>query len=143
MLFRSNAVNSNKACGSETAGTLVDKVAYGTANCAEGTAVGALSVTTGAVRNGDGATDTENNSADFTVVTAPTPRNSASAAPASCGGTPCPEDIDGDGQVSSGDIAVMLLDYGPCAGCASDLDGDGQVSGGDVALVLLSYGACP
>ena len=138
-----NAVNSNKACGSEIAGTLVDKLAYGTANCAEGTAVPALSITTGAVRNGDGTMDTDSNSADFSVVTAPTPRNSASPAPATCGGTPCPEDIDGDGQVSSGDIAVMLLDFGPCAGCASDLDGDGQTTSGDVALLLLSYGSCP
>ncbi|MFM7810020.1 MAG: lamin tail domain-containing protein, partial [Planctomycetota bacterium] len=139
-----NAVNSAKACGSETAGTLVDKISYGTGNCPEGTATAALTVITGAVRNGDGATDTDNNSADFTLVTAPVPHNSASPAPASCsGGTPCPEDVDGDGQVSSGDIAVMLLDFGPCQGCSSDLDGDGQVSSGDVALLLLSYGPCP
>jgi hypothetical protein len=140
-----NAVNSNKACGSETAGTLVDKISYGTGNCPEGTATAALNVTSGAVRNGDGATDTDNNSADFTVTTVPVPHNAASPAPASCsgGGTPCPEDLDGDGQVSSGDIAVMLLDFGPCAGCASDLDGDGQTSSGDIAVLLLSYGPCP
>ena len=45
--------------------------------------------------------------------------------------------------MSSGDIAIVLLDFGPCAGCASDLDGDGQASSGDVALLLLSYGPCP
>lgn len=73
-----NALNANLACGSELAGTLVDKVAYGTANCAEGTAVGALSATTGASRNGAGTVDSDNNVSDFTVGPAPTPRNSAS-----------------------------------------------------------------
>ena len=138
-----NAVNSNKACGSETAGTLVDKLAYGTGNCPEGTAVATLTVITGAVRNNNGRDDTDNNSADFTIVTAPVPHNAASPAPAGCGGTPCPEDLDGDGQVTSGDIAFMLLDFGPCSGCTSDLDGSGDVSNGDVALLLLSYGPCP
>ena len=45
--------------------------------------------------------------------------------------------------MTSGDIAFMLLDFGPCAGCTSDLDGSGDVSNGDVALLLLSYGPCP
>lgn len=72
------AANSNLACGSELAGTLVDKVAYGTATCAEGTAVGALSQTSGAVRLLNGATDTDNNSADFIIESASlVPRNSA------------------------------------------------------------------
>lgn len=79
-----NAVNTNLACGSENAGTLLDKIAYGSANCAEGTAVAALSTTTGAVRNNGGLTDTDANNSDFTVVTAPTPRNSASAINPSC-----------------------------------------------------------
>ncbi len=83
-----NALNSNLACGSEIAGTLVDKVAWGTANCAEGTAVAALSITTGAVRNGGGMTDTDNNVADFTVVTNPVPRNSSSSANPDCLSTP-------------------------------------------------------
>ena len=83
-----NAVNTNLACGSELAGTLVDKVAFGTANCAEGTAVAALSTTTGAVRNNGGMTDTDSNSADFTVTTNPVPHNSASAANTACLATP-------------------------------------------------------
>jgi hypothetical protein len=37
----------------------------------------------------------------------------------------------------------MLLDFGPCEGCSSDLDGSGDVNNGDVALLLLSYGPCP
>jgi len=83
-----SAVNTNLACGSELAGTLVDKVAYGTANCAEGTAVAALSTTTGAVRNLGGLTDTDANSADFTITTAPVPHNAASAINPGCSVVP-------------------------------------------------------
>lgn len=79
-----SALNANLACGSELPGTLVDKIAYGTANCAEGTAVGATSITTGAVRNGGGNTDTNNNVADFTLVTNPVPHNLASGASVNC-----------------------------------------------------------
>ncbi len=74
-----NAVNTNLACGLELAGTLVDKVAFGTANCSETTAVAALSITTGAVRNGGGTVDTDSNVSDFTVTTNPVPRNHLSA----------------------------------------------------------------
>jgi hypothetical protein len=103
----------------------------------------ALSVTTGAVRKGDGLIDTESNAADFDIVTAPTPRNSLSAPPSGCGGTACVEDLDGDGSIGSSDVGLMLLDFGPCAGCTADLDGDGAVTGSDIALLLLSFGACP
>jgi len=83
-----NALNSNVACGSETAGTLVDKVAYGTGTCAEGTAVALLSTTTGAVRNNGGNTDTDNNVSDFTIVTNPVPHDAASGPNANCQVTP-------------------------------------------------------
>jgi hypothetical protein len=63
-----NAVNSNLACGSELAGTLVDKVAFGTSNCAEVTATPALTNATTAWRKVAGMTDTDNNFNDFTVV---------------------------------------------------------------------------
>ncbi len=76
------------ACGAEAAGTLVDKLSYGTGNCPEVTNVAALSVTTGAVRNGGGTVDTDNNVNNFTVVTNPVPRNSASTANATCLSTP-------------------------------------------------------
>lgn len=81
-----NALQANVACGSEAPGTLVDKVAYGTSNCAEGTAVGALSNATVAVRNNGGMNDTDNNVADFTVVTAVgmIPNNAASGANPLC-----------------------------------------------------------
>jgi hypothetical protein len=82
-----NAANANLACGAELPGTLVDKVAYGTSNCPEVTAVGLLSSTQGAVRNAAGATDTDNNVNDFTIVGNPVPRNSSSFNP-NCLATP-------------------------------------------------------
>jgi hypothetical protein len=83
-----NAVNTNLACGSELPGTLVDKIGYGAATaCPEGTNVGLLSNTQGAVRNAAGATDTDNNVNDFTIVGAPVPRNHTSFNPA-CLATP-------------------------------------------------------
>ena len=54
----------------------------------------------------------------------------------------CFGDLDGDGLVGSGDVAILLLDYGPCPSCSSDLDGSGDTDFGDVALVLLSTGPC-
>lgn len=56
-----------------------DLVSYGTANNAEGgIAVGALTTVTGAIRNLNGCQDTDVNGSNFTIVTAPVPRNSAS-----------------------------------------------------------------
>lgn len=83
-----NQLNANLACGSEIAGSLVDKVAYGTANCAEVTAVGALSGSQGGVRAGAGSTDTDNNLNDFAIVVNPVPRNSSSAKNPDCLATP-------------------------------------------------------
>lgn len=62
--------------------SIVDLVAYGTANNAEGgAAVGALSTTTSAVRKQDGVLDTDNNANDFEVITNAVPRNSAFIVP--------------------------------------------------------------
>ena len=67
----------------------VDFVGYGTtANCFEGTGpTPALSNTTSALRNGDGATDTNNNAADFTAG-APDPHPTADQAPTVASTTP-------------------------------------------------------
>ena len=54
----------------------------------------------------------------------------------------CPGDLDGSGQVDNGDVALALLEFGPCVDCASDLDGTGEVDFGDVALILLGTGPC-
>jgi len=83
-----NVTNANVACGSEAAGSVVDKVAWGTGNCPEGAATAATVATQGLVRNGAGATDTDNNAADFTLVTNPVPRNSQSPGNPNCLTTP-------------------------------------------------------
>jgi predicted extracellular nuclease len=75
--------NSTNLTGSCPVG-LIDFVGYGTAaNCSEGAPTANLSNTTAALRKSDGAQDTDNNSADFTV-SAPNPRNTPppDAAPA-------------------------------------------------------------
>ena len=76
----STTVALSGAC--PTGGAIVDFVGYGTtANCFEGTGpTAAPSNTTSAQRNGGGATDTDNNAADFTVA-APDPHASADQAP--------------------------------------------------------------
>jgi len=54
----------------------------------------------------------------------------------------CPGDLDGDGEVTSGDVGFLLLSAGPCPGCLEDLDGDGEVGAADVSFLLLSFGPC-
>ena len=55
--------------------------------------------------------------------------------------SPCiATDLDCDGRVDFGDIAIALLDFGPCDACASDVDGSGLVDFGDVAFILLDFG---
>jgi len=56
--------------------------------------------------------------------------------------TACFGDVDNSGAVDNGDVAIALLDYGPCGGCLTDLDGTNEVDFGDVALILLSTGPC-
>lgn len=86
-----SAANANLACGSELPGTLVDKVAWGTGNCPEGTAIASFAdQATIAVRNGAGLIDTDNNVADFTNTSAPgvTIHNAASGPNTACLATP-------------------------------------------------------
>jgi hypothetical protein len=70
--------NTTTFTGSSPVGQtgLEDFVGYGSANAAETAPAPAPSATTAIFRAGDGATDTGNNAADFTVST-PNPRNSA------------------------------------------------------------------
>ncbi len=55
---------------------------------------------------------------------------------------PCLGDLDNSGSVDGGDLGLLLLDFGPCAGCVSDIDGSGTVDGGDLGLLLLNFGPC-
>ncbi len=70
-------VNSTTTISGACPTGVVDFVGFGTANCGETSPTAAISNTTAALRKSGGCTDTDNNSADFTVG-APTPRNSAS-----------------------------------------------------------------
>lgn len=70
--------NGTALAGTCPMASAVDFVGYGAANCSETAPTAALSNTTAALRNGNGATDTDNNSADFTVG-APNPRSSVTS----------------------------------------------------------------
>ena len=48
-------------------------------------------------------------------------------------------DLDGDGVVNSGDIGLLLLQFGDCACCTGDLDQNGVVDSGDISVLLLQF----
>ena len=50
-----------------------------------------------------------------------------------------PADLDGDGTVGGGDLAILLNAWGACGACPADIDGDGQVNGADLATLLSSW----
>jgi phosphodiesterase/alkaline phosphatase D-like protein len=54
----------------------------------------------------------------------------------------CAADLNADGTVNGGDLAILFGAWGPCAGCAADIDGNGEVEGDDLATVLSSWGDC-
>ena len=59
-----------------------------------------------------------------------------------CDAPDCPEDIDGDGEVTFNDLVILLSEWGPCDDCASDLDDDGAVTFDDLVLLLAAWGEC-
>ena len=58
-------------------------------------------------------------------------------------GVPCPEDIDGDGEVDFDDLLSLIAAFGPCDGCPEDVTRDGEVGFDDVLEVLAAFGPCP
>ncbi len=59
------------------------------------------------------------------------------------GSGPSPMDLDSDGVVGPGDLAILLAAWGDCPGqppCFADLDGNGDVGPGDLALLLSNWG---
>jgi hypothetical protein len=84
-----SALACGASAGSCSADALVaDLIGYGSATDYEGGGPApAISNTNAAMRAGDGCTDTDANSADFSAA-APTPRNSSAAAAACSGGPP-------------------------------------------------------
>lgn len=58
-------------------------------------------------------------------------------------GSGCPADLDGDGQVGAGDLAILLGSWGVGGGNGpADIDGDGQVNSNDLAQMLGGWGVC-
>jgi hypothetical protein len=59
----------------------------------------------------------------------------------------CRADFDGDGDVGTSDLLLLLSAWGPCPGkkfCASfDLDEDGDVDTADLLILFTAWGACP
>ncbi len=58
---------------------------------------------------------------------------------------PCPADLDGNGSVGPGDLAIVLASWsvgGGCSDCSGDLDGDGVVGAGDLTALLAAWGPC-
>jgi hypothetical protein len=52
----------------------------------------------------------------------------------------CPADFNDDGEVSGGDLGLLLAMWGTADG---DLNGDGTTSGADLGLLLSAWGPCP
>jgi predicted extracellular nuclease len=86
---------------------VVDIVSYGASTPTEGSPTAVLSALLAAVRNASGCTDTNNNGTDFTV-TAPAPRNLASAA-FSCSGTPAPPPPPPPPPPTAQDLAIFQI----------------------------------
>lgn len=54
--------------------------------------------------------------------------------------TPCAAaDLDCDGDIGAGDLAILLGAWGECAECPADIDGDGTVGAPDLALLLGAW----
>jgi len=88
---------------------IVDLVGYGSASQAEGAAIATLTNTTGALRNNNGCSETDDNATDFSVGT-PAPRSSASAA-VTCGNSPVDAGTASPDATATGpDAASVALD---------------------------------
>ncbi|MEI7876299.1 MAG: dockerin type I domain-containing protein [Planctomycetota bacterium] len=55
--------------------------------------------------------------------------------------TPCPSDLDGNGTVTSSDLALLLNGWGSPG--TADINGSGLVDAADLSILLSSWGACP
>lgn len=112
-----NGLTANSCGATATPCTLpsaqiIDLVSYGSSNNAEGNVTvnsgAALASTQGAVRKGAGCTDTDNNGADFDVVTAPVPRNTASSYISCAAAAGVPVSIPSVGSVPGQSITVPV-----------------------------------
>jgi hypothetical protein len=120
---------ANNTCGATATpctlpnAAIIDSVSYGAANNAEGGAPtnggSGLASTQGNVRKNNGCQDTDNNNADFDVVSAPVPRNTSTTQ--TCGGggpvnVQHVSDYNGDGKT---DFAVVRNTGGGAGGAVT------------------------
>lgn len=56
--------------------------------------------------------------------------------------TPCPGDLNGDGQVDGADLSALLGAWNE-TDAEADIDGDGLVDGADLSALLGGWGLCP
>jgi len=77
---------------------------------------------------------------DYTLVINGGADSDGNGIPDACEVDPCPADLDGNGQVGSEDLALVLGSWG---GPGGDLNGDGGTDSKDLALLLGSWGPCP
>ena len=124
-------------CSAAQLADIVDLVGYGSANFFEGAPTSTLSATAAAIRLDAGCTDTDNNSADFTVAP-PAPRNTASAVNV-CDGPPALsiEDAtvtEGNAGTATAAFIVRLNAPAPAGGVSFTLatqDGSATTADGD------------
>ncbi len=60
--------------------------------------------------------------------------------------TPCPADLNGDGEINVSDLLVLLSSWGLCPvdePCPADLNKDGEVNVSDLLQLLSAWGTCP
>lgn len=50
-----------------------------------------------------------------------------------------PADLNGDGQVTGADLALILAGWGACPDCPADITNDDEVDGADLAIVLAAW----
>ncbi|GAB2497730.1 lamin tail domain-containing protein [Arenimonas alkanexedens] len=121
-------------CSESQLALFIDRVGFGSNNLPETSSTPTLSNTTAAFRAGAGCTDTDDNSADFTVA-APAPRNSATAANV-CAASTDPTDPTGSGSASpaslaDGDTTLLTVSVTPGRNPAST----GIVVTGDLTAI--------
>jgi hypothetical protein len=54
--------------------------------------------------------------------------------------SPCPGDLDGDGDTDQSDLGLLLAEWGCTSGCAGDLDGDDDTDQADLGILLADWG---
>jgi hypothetical protein len=55
----------------------------------------------------------------------------------------CRTDLNHDGTTDAADLAILLSQWGPCAGCSGDVSGNNVVDAQDLAILLAEWGVCP